>query len=101
MHLMIQKLSAMTRRFSSLSSALISTDDHTNEFNDMVNEETLTPPQADIPCHSSHVFLPTGSKDCDILLQPDLSAEQKWEIILNFYKYNPSAAYKFPTKVEF
>ena len=73
------------------------TDDD-DELDDIVDEVMLTAPQVD---KSSHVSLPTGSKDCDILLQADLSVEQKLEIILNFSKYNPSATYTFPTKIEY
>ena len=68
------------------------TDD--DELDDIVNEVMLTAPQVD---NSSHASLQNGSKDCDILLQADLSVEQKLEIILNFSKYNPSATYTFPT----
>ena len=45
--------------------------------------------------------LPSASKDCEILLKSDLSAEQKLDIILSFSKYNPAATYKSPTKVEY
>ena len=74
-----------------------SDDTDTNEFNDTVNEEATTPTQVDNPCHSSHVSLPTASRDCEILLQSELSAEQKLEIISNFSEYNPAVTYNFPT----
>ena len=78
--------------------AALSLTDVDDELNDIVNEETPTAPQVD---NSSHVSLPTGSKDCGILLQADLSVEQKLEIVLNFSKYNPSPTYNFPTKIEY
>lgn len=76
---------------------LISDDADNNEFNDTVKKET----EVDNPCHFSHVSQPTASKDCEILLQSGLSAEQKLEIISNFSKYNPVATYNFPMKVEY
>ena len=69
-----------------------------DEIDDIVDEVKLMVPQVD---NSSHASLPTGSKDCDILLQADLSVEQKLEITLNFSEYNPSATYTFPTKIEY
>ena len=66
----------------------LSDDTDTNEFNGTVNEEATTPTQVDSPCHSSHVSLPTASRNCEILLQSELSAEQKLEIISNFSSCN-------------
>ena len=81
----------------------LSLSDDTSGFDDTVTEKgsSLQSAQADNPCDSSQVFPLTLSKDYKILLQPDLSAEQKLEIILNFSKYIPVGIYKFPTKVEY
>ena len=39
------------------------------------------------------------ARDCQLLLQPGLSDDQKLDIILNFAQYNPAATYHFPSKV--
>ena len=74
-----------------------------NIINDTINDQkkATTPMQTDNPCNSSHVPLVSASKDCEILLksESDLSAEQKLEIILNFFKYNPAATYRLPTNL--
>ena len=42
-----------------------------------------------------------GARDCQLLLQPRLSDDQKLDVILNFAQYNPAATYHFPSKVEY
>lgn len=43
----------------------------------------------------------TAIRDCNILLQGDLTEEQKLNVILNFTRYNPPSVYSYPTKSEY
>ena len=43
----------------------------------------------------------TTIKDCNILLQNNLTEEQKLSVILNFAQYNPPFTYSYPVKSEY
>ena len=43
----------------------------------------------------------TTIRDSNILLQNDLTEEQKLNVILNFAQYNPPSTYSYPTKSEY
>ena len=43
----------------------------------------------------------TTVKDCNILLQSNLTEEDKLNVILNFAQYNPPSTYSYPTKSEY
>ena len=43
----------------------------------------------------------TTIRDCNILLQNNLTEEQKLNVVLNFAQYNPPSTYSYPTKSEY